>query len=284
MNYTRTAILLAGLTALFMAVGYFLGGPEGMVIAFIVAVAMNLFGYWRSDKLVLSMYRAREVDDRTAPEFVGLVRELSSRAGLPMPRTFLMDNPQPNAFATGRNPEHAAVAATTGLLDTLSPRELAGVIGHELTHVKNRDTLTMTVTATIAGAISMLAQFGMFFGGGRRNGGNRGGGLAGLLAILLAPLAAMLVQMAISRTREYAADRGSAQLSGDPLGLVSALGKLDSAARRIENVPAQQNPATAPLFIVNPLSGVRMDNLFSTHPSTANRIAALEQIAGARAA
>ena len=283
MNYTRTAILLAGLTALFMAVGYF-RGPEGMVIAFIVAVAMNLFSYWRSDKLVLSMYGAQEVDDRTAPEFVGLVRELSSRAGLPMPRTFLMENPQPNAFATGRNPEHAAVAATTGLLDMLSPRELAGVIGHELTHVKNRDTLTMTVTATIAGAISMLAQFGMFFGGGRRGGGNRGGGLAALLAIFLAPLAAMLVQMAISRTREYAADRGSAQLSGDPLGLVSALGKIDTAARQIENVPAQRNPATAPLFIINPLSGVRMDNLFATHPSTANRIAALEQIAASRAA
>jgi len=284
MNYTRTAILLAGLTALFMAVGYFLGGPEGMVIAFIVAVAMNLFSYWRSDKLVLSMYGAQEVDDRTAPEFVGIVRELSSRAGLPMPRTFLMENPQPNAFATGRNPEHAAVAATTGLLGMLNPRELAGVIGHELTHIKNRDTLTMTVTATIAGAISMLAQFGGLFGGRRDSEGNRGGGLAALLAIFLAPLAAMLVQMAISRTREYAADRGSAQLSGDPLGLVSALGKLDNAARQIENAPAQQNPATAPLFIVNPLSGVRMDNLFSTHPSTENRIAALEELAGARAA
>jgi heat shock protein HtpX len=246
---------------------------------------MNLFSYSRSDKLVLSMYGAQEVDDRTAPEFVGLVRELSSRAGLPMPRVYLMNNPQPNAFATGRNPEHAAVAVTTGLLDMLGPRELAGVIGHELTHIKNRDTLTMTVTATIAGAISMLAQFGMLFGGGRRGSdGNRGGGLGALLAIFLAPLAAMLVQMAISRTREYAADRGSAQLSGDPLGLVSALGKLDNAARQIENPPAQQNPATAPLFIVNPLSGVRMDNLFSTHPSTENRIAALEQLAGARAA
>ena len=255
MNYTRTAILLAGLTALFMAVGYLLGGPEGMVIAFIVAVAMNRFSYWRSDRLVLSMYGAQEVDDRTAPEFVGLVRELSSRAGLPMPRVFLMDNPQPNAFATGRNPEHAAVAATTGLLDTLSPRELAGVIGHELTHIRNRDTLTMTVTATIAGAISMLAQFGGLFGGRRDSEGNRSGGLAALLAIFLAPLAAMLVQMAISRTREYAADRGSAQLSGDPLGLVSALGKLDNAARQIENPQAQQNPATAPLFIVNPLAG-----------------------------
>jgi len=279
MNYTRTAIWLAGLTALFMAIEYLFGGPEGMLIAFVIAVAMNLFSYWRSDKLVLSMYGAQEVDDTTAPEFVGLVRELSTRAGLPMPRVYLMDNPQPNAFATGRNPNHAAVAATTGLLDMLSTRELAGVIGHELTHIKNRDTLTMTVTATIAGAISMLAQFGRFFGGGRRDGNNRAGGIATLLAVLLAPLAAMLVQMAISRTREYAADRGSAQLSGDPLGLVSALGRLDTAARQIENPPAEQNPATAPLFIINPLSGARMDNLFATHPSTENRIAALEAIA-----
>jgi heat shock protein HtpX len=235
MNYTRTAILLAGLTALFMAIGYLFGGPEGMVIAFVIAIAMNLFSYWRSDKLVLSMYGAQEVDDRNAPEFVALVRELSLHAGLPMPRVYLMDNPQPNAFATGRNPDHAAVAATTGLLDTLNPRELAGVIGHELTHIKNRDTLTMTVTATIAGAISMLAQFGRFFGGGRRDDGSRGGGLATLFAVLLAPLAAMLVQMAITRTREYAADRGSAELSEDPLGLVSALGKLDTAARQTEN-------------------------------------------------
>src|SRR5215467_6851354 len=184
MNYTRTAILLAGLTALFMAVGYFLGGPEGMMIAFIVAVGMNVFSYWRSDKLVLSMYGAQEVDETTAPEFVGLVRELSSRAGLPMPRTFLMENPQPNAFATGRNPEHAAVAATTGLLGMLNSRELAGVIGHELTHIKNRDTLTMTVTATIAGAISMLAQFGGLFWGRRDSDGNRGGGLACLASHL----------------------------------------------------------------------------------------------------
>src|SRR6516225_8206881 len=284
MSYLRTAILLAGLTALFIGVGYLLGGSGGAVVAFFVAAAMNFVTYWNADRLVLAMHGAREVDERTAPEFVHIVAQLASRAGLPRPRVYLMDNPQPNAFATGRNPEHAAVAATTGLLDMLSPRELAGVIGHELTHVKNRDTLTMTVTATIAGAISMLAQFGMFFGGGRRDGGNRGGGLAALLAIFLAPLAAMLVQMAISRTREYAADRGSAQLSGDPLGLVSALGKLDNAARQIENAPAQQNPATAPLFIVNPLSGVRMDNLFATHPSTENRIAALEKLAGAQAA
>lgn len=279
MNYMRTGILLAGLTALFMAVGYLIGGPDGMLIALVIAVAMNLFSYWKSDKLVLSMYGAQEVDDRTAPEFVGLVRELSARAGLPMPRVYLMDNPQPNAFATGRDPNHAAVAATTGLLGMLNTRELAGVIGHELSHVKNRDTLTMTVTATIAGAISMLAQFGMLFGGGQRSRDNRGGGIGALLAVLLAPLAAMLVQMAISRTREYAADRRSAELSGDPLGLASALSKIDTAAQQIENVPAQQNPATAPLFIINPLSGARMDNLFSTHPATENRIAALEAIA-----
>jgi len=278
-NYVRTGMLLAGLTALFMAVGYLIGGPDGMLIALIVAVAMNLFSYWKSDTLVLSMHGAQEVDDRTAPEFVGLVRELATRAGLPMPRVYLMDNPQPNAFATGRNPNHAAVAATTGLLRMLDTRELAAVIAHELGHIKNRDTLTMTVTATIAGAVSMLAQFGMMFGGGRRDGESRGGGLATLLAVLLAPIAAMLVQMAISRTREYAADRSSAQTSGDPLGLASALAKIDAAARQIENVPAEQHPTTAPLFIINPLSGLRMGNLFATHPSTENRIAALEEIA-----
>jgi heat shock protein HtpX len=210
------------------------------------------------------------------------VRELATRAGLPMPRVYLMDNPQPNAFATGRNPDHAAVAATTGLLRMLDTRELAAVIAHELGHIKNRDTLTMTVTATIAGAISMLAQFGMMFGGGRRDGESRGGGLGVLLAVLLAPIAAMLVQMAISRTREYAADRSSAQTSGDPLGLASALAEIDAAARQIENVPAEQHPTTAPLFIINPLSGLRMGNLFATHPSTENRIAALEEIAASR--
>jgi heat shock protein HtpX len=278
-NYVRTGMLLAGLTALFMAVGYLIGGPDGMLIALIVAVAMNLFSYWKSDTLVLSMHGAQEVDDRTAPEFVGLVRGLATRAGLPMPRVYLMDNPQPNAFATGRNPYHAAVAATTGLLRMLDTRELAAVIAHELGHIKNRDTLTMTVTATIAGAISMLAQFGMMFGGGRRDGESRGGGLGVLLAVLLAPIAAMLVQMAISRTREYAADRSSAQTSADPLGLASALAKIDAAARQIENVPAEQHPTTAPLFIINPLSGLRMGNLFATHPSTENRIAALEEIA-----
>jgi len=281
MSDLRTAILLAGLTALFMGVGYLLGGSGGAAVAFFVAAAMNFVTYWNADRLVLSMHGAREVDERTAPEFVHIVAQLASRAGLPRPRVYLMDNPQPNAFATGRNPEHAAVAATTGLLNMLSREEVAAVVSHELAHVKNRDTLLMTVTATIAGAISMLAQFGMFFGGGHRDGDGHGGmGAIGTLAmIVLAPLAAMLVQMAISRTREYAADDMGARLSGNPESLASALAKIDVAAREIENVPAEQNPASAHLFIINPLSGERMDNLFSTHPSTENRIAALEQLA-----
>jgi heat shock protein HtpX len=279
MAYLRTAILLAGLTALFMAVGYVIGGASGAVIALIVAALMNLFTYWNADRMVLAMQDAREVDAHTAPEFVGIVAELARRAGLPMPRVYVMDNPQPNAFATGRNPSHAAVAATTGLLNMLSRDEVAAVISHELGHVRNHDTLLMTVTATLAGAISMVAQFGMFFGGGHR-GSNGGTGVLGTLAmIILAPLAAMLVQMAISRTREYAADAAGAEISGDPAALASALAKIDAAARQIENVPAEENPAMAHLFIINPLSGARMDNLFSTHPATENRIAALQRIA-----
>jgi heat shock protein HtpX len=278
MGYLRTAILLAGMTALFMAVGYLIAGPGGVLVAFFIAAAMNLLTYWNADRAVLAMQGAQEVDARTAPEFVQLVAELAQRAGLPMPRVYVMDNPQPNAFATGRNPSHAAVAATTGLLHMLSREEVAGVIAHELGHVKNHDTLLMTVTATLAGAISMLAQFGMFFGGGQRN--NNGMGLIGMLVmIILAPLAAMLVQMAISRTREYAADEAGARISGNPDGLASALAKIDAAARQIENVPAEENPAMAHLFIINPLSGARMDNLFSTHPSTENRIAVLRRLA-----
>ena len=281
MNYLKTAILLAGLTALFMGVGYLIGGASGAMIAFVVAAAMNLFSYWNADKLVLSMHGAREVDERTAPEFVGLVRELAGRAGLPMPRVYLMDNPQPNAFATGRNPQNAAVAATTGLLNMLSREEIAGVMAHELAHIKNHDTLIMTITATIAGAISMLAQFGMFFGGGNRDSNNGGLGIIGTLAMaILAPVAAMLVQMAISRTREYAADRAGAQIAGQPIWLASALAKIDNAAHQIVNAPAENNPATAHMFIINPLSGERMDSLFSTHPATENRIAALQQLAG----
>ena len=279
MNYLRTAILLAGLTALFMAVGYLIGGQAGMLMALLIAAAMNLFTYWNSDRLVLSMHDAHEVDERTAPELHGIVRDLARNAGLPMPRVYLMDNPQPNAFATGRNPDHAAVAVTTGLLETLTREEVAGVLAHELAHVRNRDTLTMTITATIAGAISMLAQFGMFFGGGHRE-NNHGMGIIGsLLLVILAPLAAMIVQMAISRTREYAADRLGAHITGQPQWLASALTKIEQAAHAVPNEMAERNPATAHLFIVNPLSGARMDNLFATHPATENRIAALMALA-----
>jgi heat shock protein HtpX len=277
MNYIRTAILLAGLTGLLMAVGYLIGGGSGALIAFIIAAATNLFSYWNADKLVLSMHDAQEVDERSAPELVAIVRELAQRAGLPMPRVYLMDSPQPNAFATGRNPQHAAVCATTGLLNTLSRDEIAGVIGHELGHVRNHDTLTMTITATIAGAISMLAQFGMFFRGGNRD--NSGLGIVGsVLMLILAPLAAMIVQMAISRTREYAADNLGARISGRADALASALVKISRIAEEVPNDTAETHPTTAPLFIVNPLSGRGMDNLFSTHPSTENRIAALEKL------
>ena len=279
MSYLRTAILLAGLTALFMLIGYLIGGPSGAVIAFFVAAATNFITYWNADKLVLRTQGAQEVDEHSAPELVHMVAQLAQRAELPMPRVFVMDNPHPNAFATGRNPQHGAVAVTTGLLGMLSNDELAGVIAHELAHIKNHDTLLMTVTATIAGAISMLAQFGMFFGGGNRN-NNSGMGIVGtLMMVVLAPLAAMLVQMAISRTREYAADNMGARISGNPAGLAAALAKIEAGAHAIENVHAEQNPAAAPLFIINPLSGARMDNLFATHPATQNRIAALQQLA-----
>ncbi|MCC7347556.1 MAG: zinc metalloprotease HtpX [Variibacter sp.] len=279
MNYLRTAILLAGLTALFMAVGFLIGGKTGMLIALAVATGMNFFAYWGADKAVLSMHGAQEVDAATAPDLYRMVQELSQRAGLPMPKVYLMDEEQPNAFATGRNPEHAAVAVTVGLLNSLTREEVAGVVAHELAHIKNHDTLTMTITATIAGAISMLAQFGMFAGHNRDN-QNGGMGIVGtILMVILAPLAAMLVQMAISRTREYAADRMGAEISGQPLWLAGALEKIAGAAHHIENRAAEQNPATAHLFIINPLSGMRMDNLFSTHPATENRIAALHEIA-----
>jgi len=274
MNYVRTAVLLAALTALLMGIGYLLGGRGGALIAFFVAAATNFFAYWNGDRLVLSMHGAQEVDEHTDPELVHIVADL---AGLPMPRVYLMDNPQPNAFATGRNPQHAAVAATTGLLELLSPEEGAGVMAHETAHIKNHDTLIMTITATIAGAISMLAQFGMFFR--HRDNHSGPGPIATLLMTLLAPLAAMLVQMAISRTREYAADNLGARICGSPQSLASALAKIDAGAHEIENASAEQNPATAHLFIINPLSGRGLDNLFSTHPSTVNRIAALDQLA-----
>ena len=244
------------------------------MIALLIAAATNLFSYWNADKLVLSMHDAQEVDERSAPEFVAIVRELAQRAGLPMPRVYLMDSPQPNAFATGRNPRHAAVCATTGLLNTLSRDEVAAVIGHELGHVRNHDTLTMTITATIAGAISMLAQLGMFLGGRRNNLGVVGS----LLMLVLAPIAAMIVQMAISRTREYAADNFGGRVSGQPDALASALVKISHIAEGVPNDTAEAHAATAPLFIVNPLSGRGMDNLFSTHPSTENRVAALARL------
>jgi len=280
MNFMRTAVLLAGLTALFMGVGFLIGGQTGALIALVVAGGMNLLAYWNSDRMVLSMHGAQEVDHSTAPDLVGLVAQLAERAGLPMPRVYVMDNPQPNAFATGRNPENSAVAVTTGLMQHMNREELAGVIAHELAHIRNRDTLIMTITATIAGAISMIAQFGMFFGGGHRDNNHGGLGVIGSLAMMiLAPIAAMLVQMAISRTREYAADNLGAQIAGRPEWLASALSKLDAAAHAIPNGDAERNPATAHMFIVNPLSGQGMDNLFSTHPSTENRIAALAELA-----
>jgi heat shock protein HtpX len=275
MNTLRTAMLLAAMTALFMGVGYLVGGSGGMMIAFLIAAATNLFSYWNADKMVLAMHRAVEVDERNAPEYYAIVRELASRAGLPMPRVYLIDNAQPNAFATGRNPGNAAVAATTGLLQRLSPEEVAGVMAHELAHVQNRDTLTMTIVATLAGAISMLGNFALFFGGNRDN-NNPLGFVGVLVAMIVAPFAAMIVQMAVSRTREYAADRRGAEICGRPLWLASALDKIARSAERIHNPDAERNPATAHLFIINPLSGERMDNLFSTHPDTGNRIAALQ--------
>jgi heat shock protein HtpX len=277
MNYVKTAMLLAALTALFGVVGYLLGGPNGVLIALGVAVVTNLFAYWNSDKLALSAHGAVEVDERTAPELVGMVRQLSERAGLPMPRVYLIDNPQPNAFATGRNPENAAVAATTGIMELLTYDELAGVMAHELAHIRNRDTLIMTVSATIAGAISTIAQFGFLFGG---RDGERPNPLVMIATAILAPLAAMIIQMAVSRSREYGADHVGAQICGDPTALASALAKIEAGVAHIENPEAERHPATAHMFIINPLSGHGMDNLFSTHPSTENRIAALQELAG----
>src|SRR5690606_12862145 len=277
-NFLRTSVLLAGLTALFMAVGYFIGGTNGMLIAFVVAAGMNLFSYWNSDKLVLSMQKAREISPGNAPELFDMVEQLSSNAGIPMPKVYVIDTEQPNAFATGRNPQNAAVAVSRGLLHSLDRREVAAVVAHELAHIRSRDTLTMTITATLAGAISMLAQFGLFFGGGN-NRDNPLGAVGALLMVFLAPLAAMLVQMAISRTREYQADKDGAEISRDPLALASALNQIASLAGRQVNVAAERNPAMAHMYIVNPLSGARMDNLFSTHPDTANRIAALRTLA-----
>lgn len=275
MNYIRTGMLLAAMTALFMGIGFMIGGQSGMLIALVIAAGMNLFSYWNADKMVLRMHHAQEVDERSAPQYYGIVRRLAQNAGLPMPKVYVIDNPQPNAFATGRNPQNAAVAATTGLLNSLTPEEVAGVMAHELAHVKNHDTLIMTITATIAGAISMLANFAFFFGRGRDN----PLGIVGvLLMMIVAPMAAMVVQMAISRTREYAADRMGAQICGEPMWLASALSKIAGGVQRVHNPDAEANPATAHMFIMNPLSGERMDNLFSTHPNTENRISELRKL------
>lgn len=278
MNYVRTGILMAGLTALFAMVGYLLGGAGGMLIALGIAAATNLYSYWNSDRLALAAHNAHEVDERTAPELYGMVRDLAARANMPMPRVYLIDEEQPNAFATGRNPQNAAVAATTGILRTLSYEELAGVMAHELAHIKNHDTLTMTITATMAGAISSLTTFGMFFGG---NSENRPNILVQILIAVLAPMAAMIIQMAISRSREYEADRLGGEICGNPVSLADALAKIAGGVAHIPNETAEAKPATAHMFIINPLSGRGMDSLFSTHPDTGNRIAALMEQARA---
>lgn len=271
MNGFKTVMLLAALTALFMALGFTLGGPRGAVFALIVAAGMNLLTFWNADRIVLSMHNAREVDARSAPELFDTVQTLAARAGLPCPRVYLIDSPHPNAFATGRDPDHAAVAATTGLMAMLTRDEVAAVMAHELGHVRNRDTLIMTMVATIAGAISMIANFGLFF----RGSDGRGPGLAGIAAVFVAPFAAMIVQLAISRTREYGADRAAAEISGNPRALASALAKLARGAQAVPNPVAERIPAAAQLYIV---PGGR-DSMFSTHPDTANRIAALEALA-----
>lgn len=279
MNYARTALLLAAMTGLFLVVGYLIGGQSGMVIAFLAALAMNLFAYWNSDKLVLRMHGAQEVDTASSPELHGLVAKLAQRAGLPMPRVYLMQNDQPNAFATGRDPQHAAVAVTTGLLQRLDQQEVAGVLAHELAHIRNRDTLIMTITATLAGAIGMLGNFAFLFAGSRDDRNNPLGFVGVLLAMIVAPVAAMLVQFAISRSREYEADRVGAAICGEPMWLASALAKIHNGALRIDNPRAEANPASAHMFIINPLHAHAVDGLFSTHPSTENRIRRLQEMA-----
>jgi len=275
MGYAKTAILMAAMTALFLGMGYVIGGSYGALIALAVAVAMNAMTWWNSDKMVLRMHNARPVDAYTAPELQQIVMELSQAADMPTPAVYVIESDQPNAFATGRNPDNAAVAVSTGLMQRLSRDEVAAVVAHELAHIRNYDTLTMTVTASFAGAISMLANFAMFFGGSRE----RQNPLAMIAMMILAPLAAAVVQMAISRSREYEADRVGAQICGHPLWLADALRKIQAYAARIDNVTAERNPATAHMFIINPLHAHARDKLFSTHPATENRIAALEQLA-----
>ena len=276
MNFMRTAVLMAGMTAIFVAVGALVGGQMGIVLALVIAGGTNFYAYWNSDKMALSSTGAQEVDETTAPELVQMVAELAHRANMPMPRVYVIHEDQPNAFATGRNPENAAVAVNTGLIAILTREELAGVIAHELAHIKNRDTLTMTVTATLAGAISSIAQWGLLFGGNRNN----GMGMIGTIALaILAPIAAMIVQMAISRSREYVADREGAEICGNPVWLASALAKISGDAAVTPNEAAESNPAMAHMFIINPLTGGGVDNLFSTHPNVENRIAALDDLA-----
>ncbi|MEY3286195.1 MAG: zinc metalloprotease HtpX [Pseudomonadota bacterium] len=277
-NLMKTAMLMAAITALFMAVGQALGGQQGMVLALVVAVGMNFFSYWFSDKMVLKMYDAREVDETTAPGFYRMVRELAQRADLPMPRVYIIDEQAPNAFATGRNPQHAAVAATTGIIRVLSERELRGVMAHELAHVKHRDILISTISATMAGAISMLANFAMMFGS-RDSEGRPTNPIASIAIMILAPLAASLIQMAISRAREFEADRGGAEISGDPRALASALDKIHRYARGIPLEATERHPETAQMMIVNPLSGGGLRGLFSTHPATEERVERLMALA-----
>ncbi len=274
-NWVKTAMLMAAIMALFGIVGGMIGGKSGMMLALVFGGAMNLFSYWFSDQIVLKMYNAQQVDETSAPQFYAMIRELAQRAGLPMPKVYIINEAQPNAFATGRNPEHAAVAATTGIIQLLSARELRGVMAHELTHVAHRDILISTISATMAGAISALANFAMFFGG-RDEEGRSVNPLVGILVAILAPLAASLIQMAISRAREFEADRGGAQISGDPQALADALGKIERYAEgRIPMGPAEAHPETAQMMILNPLSGGGLRSLFSTHPPTAERIARL---------
>lgn len=279
-NLMKTAVLMAAITALFMALGSLIGGRQGMMLALVVALGMNFFSYWFSDKLVLKMYNAREVDAQSAPQFYRMVAELAQRAQLPMPRVYLIEEDAPNAFATGRDPAHAAVAATTGILRVLTERELRGVMAHELSHVRHRDILISTVSATMAGAISMLANFAMFFGG-RDSEGRSTNPIVGLLVMLLAPIAASLIQMAISRAREFEADRGGAEISGDPRALASALQKIHQFAHGVPLEAAERHPETAQMMIVNPLSGGGLSGLFSTHPSTEERVQRLMAMPGA---
>jgi heat shock protein HtpX len=273
-NMMKTAILMAGITALFMAIGQLMGGQAGMMLALVVALGMNFFSYWFSDKMVLKMYRARQVDAQSAPRFYAMVQELAQKAELPMPKVYLIDEAAPNAFATGRNPANAAVAATTGIINVLSERELRGVMAHELAHVKHRDILISTISATMAGAISMLANFAMFFGG-RDNEGRPANPIVGIAVAILAPLAASLIQMAISRAREFEADRGGAEISGDPQALASALQKIQRYAQGMPMEAAERHPETAQMMIMNPLSAGGLKGLFSTHPATEERVARL---------